>query len=130
MDSKSKETGDMHKANIVMLVMKSEGVLLSLCSKGTLAEWDVGEQASFTALNHRELELGSPEAKIRHAALDSGNSRLIVNEQTSRSFLIYDLKTFKLSAKIAQVESIPLMVTKMVIINDRLVYALGKNMVA
>ena len=42
-DSKSKETGDMHKANIVMLAKKSEGVLMSLCSKGTLAEWDIGE---------------------------------------------------------------------------------------
>ena len=85
----------MHKANIVMLALKSEGVLLSLCSKGTLAEWEVGEQASFTPLNHRELELGSPEAKIRHSAIDSENSRLIVNEQTSRSFHIYDLNTFK-----------------------------------
>lgn len=80
-------------------------------------------------MNHRDLELENAESKIRHGIFDDDNSRLIVNEQTSRSFLIFDTKTFKLSARIAQVESIPLLVTKMAISNDKLVYALGKNIV-
>jgi WD40 repeat protein len=80
-------------------------------------------------LNHRDLELENAESKIRHGVFDEDNSRLIVNEQTSRSFLVFDTKTFKLSARIAQVESIPLLVTKMAISNDKLVYALGKNIV-
>lgn len=91
----TKETGDMHGSNIVMLAMK-EGdlpVLYSLCASGVLAEWDLGDDAPFVPINHTQLDV---VGKIRHAVIDRSNNRLIVNEMKERKFHIYDLVTLKL----------------------------------
>ena len=89
-DNSSKAKKDMHKTNIVMLAIRdqpgegnqaSTSTLLSLCSQGVLAEWQVsrGEEdmeideaksGDFQAINCWKLDIGATEelgGKIRHA---------------------------------------------------------------
>ena len=122
----------MHNSNIILLKLKpgtgSDPILYSLCSQGTLAEWNIGDEGRFQPNTHSKLEL-PPNGKIRHAAIDEDNNRLIVNQMKERNFVVYDLITLKVQATIPQVESIPLPVTRMQVLNNKLVYILGKNIV-
>jgi hypothetical protein len=54
---------------------------------------------------------------------------MVAYEQNQKNFLVYDLITKKLVSKIPQVESIPIIVTKMALSNNKLLYILGKNLV-
>ena len=109
----------MHKTNIIMMAAREhleEGggvvsyTLMSLCSQGVLAEWQVargedgmeideGATQDFQAINYWKLDVGAVEgssSKLRHAQIDFENDRLVVYEQNHKAFLVYDLITKKL----------------------------------
>ena len=129
---------DVHRTNIIMLALKPvEGsntpILMSICSQGKLVEWDISADANSknSVLNEMQLPCGlkKSQTKLRHALFNPETQRLIVNEQANREFFVIDLPTMKVVQKIPQVAGIPLMVTAMASVRDKLVYIMGKNIV-
>jgi hypothetical protein len=111
---------DVHKSNIVMLALtedadKNTPILLSVCSLGIIAEWDIASE-SHVCINMTQLDLGSKkEFKIRHAVFVKQTQTIVLNDQVKKIFHVIDARTFKSVKKINQIENIPLLVTKMAV---------------
>jgi len=106
--------------------------LVSLCSKGVFAKWDSDLQVSAKREGEmaevRQL-IGAAGTKLRHAALDVENERIVAYEQMSRQFLVFDLTSLKQTQAIPQIQEIPVPITGMTVHADKLVYILSKSIV-